>query len=347
MATIEKRTRGTVTKYRVKVRLKGHPPVDATFDRKTDASRWASATEAAIREGRWFRDAQARRITLAELIDRYRVEHLGSSNARTRGQRAKRLEFWRAELGAYALVDVTPDRINEARSRLQDAAGRQLAPATANQYVGDLRHVFNVARRDFAIAIANPVAELTKLKEPRGRVRFLSAAERSALLREVANHSPDLYCITVAALSTGARKGELLNLRVADVDLRRGLLQFDQTKNGERRSVPLVGLALDLIAERLKVRRLDSTLLFPGAKGAPLAIDKAFRAACQRAGIVGFRFHDLRHSAASELAMGGATLAEIAEVLGHKTLQMVRRYTHLTEGHTRAVVERMSARVFA
>ena len=77
-----------------------------------------------------------------------------------------------------------------------------------------------------------------------------------------------------------------------------------------------------------------------------MSIREAWTFAVQRAGITNFRFHDLRHSAASYLAMGGASLAEIAEVLGHKTLQMTKRYTHLTESHTRGVVERMNQAIF-
>ena len=98
--------------------------------------------------------------------------------------------------------------------------------------------------------------------------------------------------------------------------------------------------------EYSNVRRVDTDLVFPGAKGRPLAIGKMFAEALERAGIGNFHFHDLRHTAASALAMNGATLAEIAEVLGHKTLEMVKRYAHLSEGHTRGVVGRMNAAMF-
>jgi integrase len=128
--------------------------------------------------------------------------------------------------------------------------------------------------------------------------------------------------------------------------MQRGTLVFHQTKNGERRSAPLVGHAAERMRAHAKVRRLDTDLVFPGSNRRPLEIAKMFREASARAGIRDFHFHDLRHAAASYLAMNGATLAEIAEVLGHKTLQMVKRYAHLTEGHTRDVVERMNNRIF-
>ena len=121
-----------------------------------------------------------------------------------------------------------------------------------------------------------------------------------------------------------------------------------ETKNGERRLVPLAGPALALLREHAKVRPIDTALLFPGKvkRHEPMDLRAPWLAALKAAEIDDFRFHDLRHSAASYLAMNGASLAEIAEVLGHKTLQMVRRYAHLSEAHTAGVVERMNAAIF-
>ncbi|MDR2013691.1 MAG: site-specific integrase [Rhodanobacter sp.] len=347
MATIEKRKRDGGTVYRVKVRLRGHPPADATFDRITDAKRWAAETETAIRAGRYFERAEARQHTLAELIDRFLAEYLPTSRIRTKANTIQHLKFWRAELGSYPLADVTPARITEARAKLLERPGMKgarFAPATANKYVAGLSGVFTIARKNFGFAVGNPCCGITKLAEPRGRIRFLSDAERDALLRECKAHSEALHAIVILALSTGARKGEILGLRWQDVDMQRGLMTFHQTKNGERRTVPIVGIARLLLAEHGKVRRINTEFVFPGYKGRPLEIGRMFCAACTRAEIADFRFHDLRHTAASWIAMNGGTTAEIAEVLGHKTLQMVKRYSHLTEGHTRGVLERMASR---
>ena len=190
--------------------------------------------------------------------------------------------------------------------------------------------------------------KVSKPKEPKGRVRFLSDGERQRLLTACqASRTPHLYIVVMLALSCGARKTELVLLRWPDVNLKRGTLTFHETKNGERRTVPLTGQALSLMEQHAKVRRLDTMLVFPNAEGKQfLRFREAFESAVERAGIVDFRFHDLRHSFASYLAMNGATLAEIAEVLGHKTLAMVKRYAHLSEAHTRGVVERMNRAVF-
>ena len=349
MATIEKRARNGKTVFRVKVRLKGHKAADATFDRITDAKRWAAETETAIRAGRWFQHVEAKRNTLSDLIQRYRLEYLPSAGLRSTHDRSEYLSLWKAELGELTLAEVTPARIVQVRNKLLTAntrRGQRYSQASVNRYCAALRHCLNIGMRQFELLDDNPMRKIKQLTEPRGRVRFLAADEHNALMRECAAHGAALHLIVTLALSTGARRGELLGLRWSDVNVERGTLTFQQTKNGERRSVPLVGFAANKMTEFAKVRRSDSELVFPGKRGRPLAIGKMFSDVLQKAGIDDFHFHDLRHSAASALAMNGATLSEIAEVLGHKTLEMVKRYAHLTEGHTREVVGRMNRAVF-
>ena len=195
---------------------------------------------------------------------------------------------------------------------------------------------------------SNPFPRVKKPTEPRGRVRFLEDDERDRLLaacRESKSNS--LYAIVVLAITTGMRQGEILNLKWKDIDFSRSRLILHETKNNERRAVPIVGLAHQILSELSKVRRIDSQLVFPGTDPEkPLSIRTEIDTAIESAEIQDFRFHDLRHTAASYLAMNGATLAEITEVLGHKTLQMAKLYAHLSEAHTTSVVERMSNKIF-
>ncbi len=185
--------------------------------------------------------------------------------------------------------------------------------------------------------------------------------ERTRLLKACAmSENSYLYTVVVLGLSTGMRSGEIMNLhwsqpaQVPDGQTW-GLVLLDQkavilhnTKNEDTRRVPLLGKALELLRNHAKVRRIDTTLLFPGKVKVdkPMDLRAPWQAALRDAGIEDFHFHDLRHSAASYLAMGGASLAEIAEVLGHKTLQMVKRYAHLSEAHTAGVVAAMNKRIF-
>lgn len=355
MASIEKRDSqdGNIT-YRVKIRLKGYPTQTATFERLTDAKRWAQHTEAAIREGRHFKTAEAKRHTLGDMVARYIRDVLPYKSEKTSNHFAQKqqLQWWADELGAHALADITPARIGEKRDILAGETtvrGKQRSPATVNRYMAVLSHAFSVAVNEWGWLDDSPMRKVRKMREPKGRVRFLSDDERERLLAacRTNNQSPYLYPMVVLALSTGARYGELMGLRWEQIEIQRGMIILHETKNNERRALALASHALEIIKSHAKTRRLDSELVFPNRKGdAPAHIRTAFETALKRANIDDFRFHDLRHSAASYLAMNGASLAEIAEVLGHKTLQMVKRYAHLSETHTAKVVESMNRRIF-
>jgi integrase len=352
MATLEsRRSADGAVSWRVRVRIKGQPEVTASFSRKTDAARWAQATEASIRERRYFKHSEASKHSVAEMIERF-LEHEMARLPKVRRMMTHQLKWWRAELGPHLLIDLTPARVATARDKLKlrrTRTGAPITPATINRYLAALSIVCGTAVREWGWLDDNPLRKVKKLTEPRERVRFLSEDERGRLLvacRRSVN--PYLYLIVVLALSTGARKQEILGLRWAAVDLKRGQLALLHTKNGERRTVPVTGLALELLIAHAKVRRLDTDLVFPSFKKRqrPIVIEDPWHKAMTSAGIEDFRFHDLRHSTASYLAMNGASLLEIAAVLGHKTLAMVKRYAHLSEAHTRHVVADMTRRMF-
>lgn len=350
MAVIEARGRG----FRARVRIKGFPPQSAAFDRLTDARRWAQQTEAAIREGRHFKTSEAKKRTAAELIDRYIRDVIPQKKLNSRGTQRAQLEWWKVQIGAYLLSNVSPALLAECKDRLAFAdAERKIArsPSTVVRYLAVLSHAFTMAVKEWCWMDENPMRRVTKPKEPRGRVRFLSDEERVRLLEACrGTQCPYLYPVVVLALSTGMRHGEILNLRWSDVDLVRARIVLQDTKNGERRNVPLTGHAFEEIEKLSKVRRIDCDLLFPnthiGDRARPYEIRKSWNRALRVAKVEDFRFHDLRHSTASYLAMNGATLSEIAEVLGHKTLQMVKRYAHLSEAHTTRVVRSMNEKIF-
>ncbi len=350
MASIEKREDGSGdVSYRVKVRLKGYPVQSATFKRLTDARKWAVHTEASIREGRHFKFAEAKKHTVAELVDRY-IDKVVPTKPKSGRDYAQQLEYWKAELGHVLLSDFTPALIVEKRDELASGMTNrgQRTPATVNRYLSALSHACTIAVKEWGWMEDSPMRKVSKLKEPRGRVRFLSDKERAALLEASKNTPyPHLHLIVVLALSSGARRGEIMNLRWKDIDENRTKIILHETKNDERRAIPLTGYARELILEHEKVRRIDTDMLFPSKTGkSPFDIKKSWSNALEEAGIEDFRFHDLRHSAASYLAMNGASPAEIADVLGHKTLQMVKRYAHLSEAHTSSVVASMNERIF-
>ena len=344
----ERKNKNGQTVYRVRVRMKGVPQQTATFSRKTDARRWAASIESAIQEGRHFATSEAKRHTLGEMIDRYIRSVLPKKSERMEIEQARHLEWWKDTLGDHLLSDVTPSLLAECRDTLAQGNNRPRSPATVIRYMASLSHVFTIAVKEWQWLDDSPLRKVSKPKEPRGRVRFLSDDERTKLLVACkASGWNQLYLLVVMALATGARRGELLGLTWDDIDLNRGIAVLEKTKNDERRALPLTGHLLDLLKREARVRRIDSNLLFARSDGKkPFELKKPWKRAIKDAEIKNFRFHDLRHSAASYLAMNGASLAEIAEVLGHKTLSMVKRYSHLSEQHTVGVVEKMNKKIF-
>jgi integrase len=340
MPTISKRTtKKGETRYLVQVRLKGCPPRTATFSRRADAQKWAQQTESAERSGKHLPPVESLLHTLAEAIDRY-IE-----DVRPHPKRVPYLLWWRDHLGALFLSKLTPHLIAEWRDRIARGGGPRggATSATCNRYLAALSHLFTIAEKEWEWIESNPCRKVRRLAEPRGRVVFLSDEERQELL-EICRKSRDrrLYPLAVLAISTGARQSELMGLRWADVDSQRGTAVVHHTKNGERRSLPLTGLARELVEELGRVRLIGSDFLFASGRGEAVFPRHAWETAVAAAGLKDFRFHDLRHCCASYLAMSGATAPEIAAVLGHKTLAMVKRYTHLADQHTAALVGRMT-----
>ncbi len=343
MANIEERHGKRGVRYRALVRMKGHPPQSRTFGTKTRAQSWARRIEAAIDEGRASPGSQGRRRTVGELIERYIRDVLPDRPARDRVPVANQLRFFAKHLGSFHLVELTPDQLAECRDRLargDSPSGRPVSAATQNRYLAAFSHACAVAVREWRWLTENPVRHVRRPREPRGRIRYLGDDERTRLL-EVCEVDDRLLFLVVMAIATAAREGELLALRWRDLDLTRGQASILDTKNGERRSVPVTGLALEMARAR---QGPGSGPVFVGPNGKATFPRKAWEAAKKAAELEDFRFHDLRHTGASYLAMSGATLGELAAILGHKTLAMVKRYAHLTDQHTRGVADRMTAR---
>ena len=276
--------------------------------------------------------------TVADVLEAYERTYLPHLAPDTQRHHRCVLRGFGRRYGAMPLTELTPTCLRAWR----DEVSEHHAVGTVRQYLATLSGALRLACEEFGLP-DNPLHQVRRPAEPLWRVRFLSADERHRLLgacQQSANAY--LYLIVVLALSTGCRRNELCRLRWPEVDLERGLVRLRTTKNKHPRAVPVTGLALELLRVHAATQRSGVDWLLPRADGQrPVLIEQAWRTARTRAGLVDFRFHDLRHTCASYLAMSGASHVEIAEILGHKKLDMVRRYAHLTEGHTRGVLERM------
>lgn len=301
-----------------------------------------------MEEGRHRQTTEATRHTLAAMVERYRQEVLPGKSASSIAMQTQQLQWWHEQLGEYVLADITPNLLAQYRDKLARGDRQQRSNATVLRYLAALSHALTIVVKEWRWLDESPMRNVSKPKDSRGRVRFLAEDERARLLAACrASTNPYLYPAVVLALSTGARKMEMFTLRWQDVDLQRQVILLHDTKNRERRVLPLQGHAFALMQRLFASRGLDTPLVFPSRNGQhAFDIRRAWVAALKRASIPDFCFHDLRHSAASYLAMNSASLAEIAEILGHKSLAMVKRYAHLSEAHTASVVARMNTAIF-
>jgi integrase len=356
MATIQKRLANDgATSYRVQVRLKGFPPETASFDRLTDAKAWGQKIESDMRAGRHF--GVSKRYTFNDLAKEFEPH----------AKDTIRLRYWQGVFGTDTLDTITPSRISKQKDKLlNEETPRFAVPttgnseidakrpkakrkgSTVNRFLASLSVCLGYGVKTLQWIERNPCERITKPAESKGRVRFLSDDERTALLAACKPHA-DLYLAVVLALTTGARQAEVMTLRFGQIDFDRKVITLHQTKNGESRTLPLVGSAFSLLQERAKVRNLHDDRIFPptdrAKKAECLDLRQPWEKALKTAAITDFHWHDLRHTAASYLAMSGVSLVEISKILGHRTMQMVSRYSHLSDGHIVATGEKLAARL--
>lgn len=348
MATIEPRLLKDGTKrYRVRVRLHGELPRTKTFKRLTDAKAWAVKVEADLGHGAYVPTTQDRRRTLAELIQKYLGEYLPTRKLRDESNQRALLHWWDSNYGYLSLDRLKPELIAEARLKLQakkSRDGQLLSGATVNRYLAALSAVCKWAWKELRWLPANPVLDVSKMPESTGIIRFLSDDERKALLVACRDSSDaNIRVAVLLALATGARYSNIRNLTWADVDREQWRLRFVETKNGHPRFVPVIGPAQQALQEQFDADPTKDGWVFKASRSdAPADLDKAWRKVRDAAKLKDFRFHDLRHTTASYLTMSGASLAEVAEALGHRTLMMAKRYSHQTGEHVRSTLEKMA-----
>jgi integrase len=342
------------------VRVHGYPPRSATFHKKTDAKKWAAQTETEIRTGMLIRSDTSKQHTFKAMIARY-VESVLIDKARGGRDQRNHLVWWERHLGHYALSEINSDLIVRCIDSLKKSTtkhGKPPAPATVMRYLMALSHVYTIAIKQWGWCEKSPVENVTRPKIKNARTRYLSDSERTKLLEACRSSSnADLYSVVILAISTGMRKSEIMSMRWEDIHHSedQGFIRvhLHKTKTDQDRAVLLTSLALDLIEARRKTMMSPASkvlrgLIFPSTKlpDQPVDLRKPWENAIQVAGIENFRFHDLRHTTASYLALNGTSLLAISKVLGHATTKMTERYTHLAGSHIDEAVKRMNENKF-
>lgn len=353
MATIQPRKKKKGISYTATIRIVGHPTMSMTFDRKTDAEEWAKRKESKIKEGINFPTRKLQKQTVNDIIDKFIELELPKKKEKAQKEFKRALEWFRAEIGRLYVRNVTSVVMYDCRAKLEkkhkekptkkakkEFSEKLISPATVNRYLECMSVVFNYAKNKLDIIDINPMDKVDKLAENNARVRYLELEEINRLLTACLNTRYDLYLCVLIALLTGARKSEILNLTWENVDFDNKMFYFMRTKNGTNRGTPIHEHLCDELLKfknDSKVRSLKQDYVFRTESGKPheYLIGKLFPIVVEKIGITDFRFHDLRHTHASYQAMGGKSQITLQNTLGHKSLAMTVRYSHLSENSLR------------
>lgn len=336
MANFRKRESGL---WQATVRMTGYPSKSKTFERKIDAEIWARKIEADIDRGIFQNSSDAEKATLADMIDRFKNEYAPFHYRK----REDKKEAWRFQLarldtllGKYSLAAIDNKIVGVYRD-LRLAGNKQMkmdavGDSTVRKEIFMLSKLMKFAQIECGILLprGNPVDNVRKPSEGKGRERRLTKEEFARLETEIKrSRNKLLYPAFQFAIETAARQNEILSLTWGNVNLERKFALLKDTKNGEERAAPLSSKAIEVL------NALPKPLAKVNPTDRPFPIDRTcllsvFRYACQRAKIQDFTWHDLRHEAMSRMSeRNDFSMLELASISGHKTLQMLKKYTHL------------------
>ena len=343
MPTIVKTPSGT---WKAVIRKTGFPSNIKTFRLKKDAEDWARRTEDEMVRGLFIQRGPSERLTFEKAMQRYLAEVTPTKRPFTQTGELNRSIPLISFFGKYSLAAVTAEMVAQYRDKRlagEDRKGKDGEPIpraanTVRLELALLGHLFTVAVKEWGLGLPyNPVLNVRRPTPAPGRNRRLDVAEEAKLLAAVDKHSnPMLRWIVRIAVETGMRSSEITTLRRSQVDLSRRVVRLVETKNTLPRTVPLSVEATTLFKQALDhpIRPIETDLIFYGEPGKdgqrrPYNFNKVWLDIKRSVGCSDFRFHDLRHEAVSRLVEGGLSDQEVSAISGHKSMQMLKRYTHL------------------
>lgn len=322
-------------KYQVRVRRKGLPTITKTFQKLSDAKEWATLQERQADRGELGPDRkELERTTLADLIDRYLKEVVPRKRHGETDTFALNMVL-RHKVARKRLSDLTPSDFTSYR----DERLKAVSLATLKRQLTPLRHMFRHARDEWDIPLRDsPLSKVKLAGADKRRERRLREGELDRLLEAgKKTRNPLIVPIIMFALETAMRRGEILALRIRDVDIERCTATIRESKNGYSRTIPLSSAAVALLTNAIgrmsDEDRQKNGRLFPTT---PIALRLAWDRLTKRAAIEDLNFHDLRHEAISRLFELGLTVPEVASVSGHRDMRMLFRYAHANHVSIRA-----------
>ncbi len=315
--------------WEARIRRKGYPNCAKTFDTKAEAEAWAREIESEMFRGVFVPRKDAERTTLNELLQRYLDDHVPTlADPKREGNRILALQQRSLALRIVATIR-GQDIANFIRERQAEGVGGN----TIRLDLAALSRIFNLARSDWGMeSLSNPVERVSKPKVPKGRTRRLEPGELELLL-DVA--PPAFKLVLRFAVESAMRREEIASIREKHVNLEKKCVYLPKTKNSDERTVPLSPEAILVLNEALSLNQ--GVRVFGMSAD---AITQAMEQARKLAGIEGLHFHDLRHEATSRLFEDtDLDIMEIRAITGHRSLQMLARYSHL---RTHRLAERLA-----
>jgi integrase len=333
MPSIQKRKNGDgSTAYLAWVRIKPFKPASRSFATKAAADAWAEALEAELKKQR--KNGETRQdltsLTVKNLIEAFLADP-ETKQLKYFANLEQLLAWWVNHCGGEKVLELGTIKLRDSRELL--SKGRE--PATVNRYLSALRSCWNWGRAAQYIPAEKVWPTRLFRTEPRERVRFLNDAELAAVLTAAEAHSEWMHAAVVTSLATGLRQGELLRLEWKDIDFERKTVVVLISKNTKRRIVHLPSPAVEALKTLRRNGVVGPKSVFLRSDGEQADKDYLtwhWKKVRESAGLVDFRWHDLRHSCASFLAQNGASLVEIGSVLGHSSPSITAKYSHLVAG---------------
>jgi len=323
--------------YQATVRRRGYKTQCKTFETRAEADFWAMAVESSMNSGQFRDPSGLKGVTLEDALRNYNTK-VTAHKKRPQQERSRISMLCRHPMAKRYVVNMRARDFAEYR----DERLTQVGHNSVRLELALLSHLYTIAIKEWGWPLAHELSNVRKPKVPRGRERRLVDDEEERLLAATRlprrrQCSPWLEACVRLAIETGKRAGEILDLEWSHVHLNRRIVRIVDSKNGDSRTVPLSGLAVDII--RGLPREPGDRWVIQGFYDTN-GLDAAFAIACKDAGIENLRFHDLRHEAASRMAPH-MKAQELAKVFGWKTLQMAMRYYNPTDDELVSLVSRV------
>jgi len=305
-------------RWQARVQRKGQKDLARSFINKPDAEKWARSVEIEIDRGTYINTDYAQKTLFKEILQKY-LDDVAPNMRSADNQIIRVKKLMKHPIAEVNMAQLSPKHMADYR----DERLKVVKPNTVIRELAILSSVINHARHEWGLNVINPVTMIKKPSSTQGRDRILNDEELGRLFNQLEKISTWYKPLAEFALETAMRRGELMSLLWVNVNFEKCVAFLPITKNGDSRYVPLSMKAIKIL--KLLPRDIEGRV-FPLNKG---TVSILFLRASRRARIEDIHFHDLRHMAITRLASKFSNPIEIAAISGHKSLSMLKRYTHI------------------